>query len=184
MATSTLPRFRPDSSASYLGSIADGGPTSPEAITRTLTNVLEAEDYPDRVNDLHGAGIDPQSYIDGLDKVGPRLSLTLATHLRPFESQAIDIISPASDIHERCVRALRKACGLHRLLPDSHTVRSVLTPGPRPVVPGGFSDVWKAENENGEVFAIKVLRVYQDSVVLVKKVWGTGSINSPLPEIS
>jgi len=66
------------------------------------------------------------------------------------------------------------------MLPDSHTVKSVLTPGPRAVVPGGFSDVWKAENENREVFAIKVLRMYQDNAELVKRVRETSSINSPL----
>jgi len=77
MATLTLPRLRVGSSASYLGSVADGELTSPEAITRTLTNALAANDYSDCVKDLHSLGIDPQSYIDGLDKVCSCLVLSL-----------------------------------------------------------------------------------------------------------
>jgi len=82
----------------------------------------------------------------------------------------IEILSPESDIRGRCVRALRKACGMYRLLPDSHEVKSALKNGPRAVAPGGFSDVWKAENENGEVFAVKVFRVYEKGLELVQKV--------------
>jgi hypothetical protein len=94
-------------------------------------------------------------------------------------SQAIDIISSESDIHERCVRALSKACGIYELLPDSHKVKSVLRTGQHAVASGGFSDVWKAENEDGEAFAVKVLRMYRDNAVQVKKVYTTRSTLHP-----
>ena len=151
--------------------IADGELTSPQAITRTLINALAEKDYSDCVKDLHSVGIAPQSYIDGLDKVRHCFVLSLtALHSRPPGSQAIDILSPESDIHERCVRALSKACGIYKLLPDSHKVKSTLTKGQHAVASGGYSDVWKAVDENGGVFAIKVLRMYEDSAVQVKEV--------------
>ena len=87
-----------------------------------------------------------------------------------LEYQAIDILTPESDIHERCVRALSRTCKIYGLLPDSHKVKSTLTKSQHAVASGGFSDVWKAVDENGEVFAVKVLRMYEDSAVQVKKV--------------
>ena len=69
-------RLHSGSTASYLRSIADGDLTAPQAITRTLTNALAGNDYYDCVKDLPGIGIDPQAYIDGLDKVRPCLSLS------------------------------------------------------------------------------------------------------------
>jgi hypothetical protein len=65
-------RTRAGSSASYMGSIADGEPKSPQDVTKTITNALLATDYPDCIKDLPSVDIDPQSYIDGLDKVPPR----------------------------------------------------------------------------------------------------------------
>ena len=65
----TPPRLRVGLSAGYLRSIADGDLISPQEITRTLTNVLEAKDYSDYLKDLQSADVNPQSYIDGLDKV-------------------------------------------------------------------------------------------------------------------
>ena len=85
--------------------------------------------------------------------------------------QAIDILTPESDIHERCVRALRKACGIYGLLPDSHEVKFTLAAGEHALASGGFSDVWKATNDEGEMFAVKVLRMYQNNAAQVKKVW-------------
>ena len=43
----------------------------------TLTNALEARDYSTCLKNLHGLGIEPQSFIDGLDKVRSRLPLYL-----------------------------------------------------------------------------------------------------------
>lgn len=66
---------------SYLRLIASGNLTSPQAITMTLTNVFGARDYTDCVKNLcHVDGsIDPQSFIDGLDKVSSCISPPLAT---------------------------------------------------------------------------------------------------------
>jgi len=79
MSTSIPPPLRVDSSANYLSSIADGELTSPEAITRTLTNGFAAKDYSDCIKDLPSVDIDPQSFIDGLDKVSSRLFSPSAT---------------------------------------------------------------------------------------------------------
>jgi len=69
----TLSRPRSASTASYLRSIADGGLTVPQVITRTLTDALAADDYSDCIKDLSSINIniEPQAYIDGLDKVRP-----------------------------------------------------------------------------------------------------------------
>ena len=72
----TPSRLRSGSTANYLRSIADGDLTAPQAITRTLTNALAANDYSDCIRDLPGIDIDPQAYIDSLDRVRPCLSLS------------------------------------------------------------------------------------------------------------
>lgn len=84
--------------------------------------------------------------------------------------QAIDILSPESDIHERCVKELSRVCGIYGLLPESHKVNTILKKGQHAVASGGYSDIWKAANKTGEYFAVKVLRMYEDSAVQVKKV--------------
>jgi len=84
--------------------------------------------------------------------------------------QAIGILSPESDIHERCVRELSRVCEIYGLLPESHKVNSILTTGQHAVASGGYSDVWRAVNKTGEYFAVKVLRMYEDSAAQVKKV--------------
>ncbi|KAF9645222.1 kinase-like protein, partial [Thelephora ganbajun] len=55
------------------------------------------------------------------------------------------------------------------LVPDAHKIGSTLTTSQLAVASGGFFDVWKATNENGEVFAIKAFRMYQTNAVQVKK---------------
>jgi len=165
------PRLRTGSTAGYLGSIADGGLTSPQEITRTLTDALAAKDYFTCVKSLKNVDIDPQEYIDGLDQVRSRSVISLAA-LRSWTLayQAIDILSPESDIHERCVRELSTVCGIYGLLPESHKVNSILTTSQHAVASGGYSDIWKAVNKTGEYFAVKVLRMYEDSAAQVKKV--------------
>ena len=66
---------------SYLRLIASGNLTSPQAITVMLTNAFGARDYTDCDKNLcHvDGGIDPQSFIDGLDKVSSCISSSLAT---------------------------------------------------------------------------------------------------------
>ena len=72
-SSTKTPSLRASSVAtnSYLRLIANGNLTSPQAITTILTNALGATDYTDCVKNLRhvDAGIDPQSFIDGLDKV-------------------------------------------------------------------------------------------------------------------
>lgn len=65
---------------------------------------------------------------------------------------------------------MSKACGIYGLLPDSHEIKSTLTKSEHAIASGGFSDIWKATNENGEVFGVKVLRMYQNNALQVKKV--------------
>lgn len=66
-------RPRAGSAAGYLRPIVDGRLTSPREITTALTNALQATDYSDCIEHLRRVGIDPQSYINGLDKVCPSL---------------------------------------------------------------------------------------------------------------
>ena len=80
MMTLNRPRAASVATSSYLRLIANGNLTSPQAITTTLTNAFGATDYTQCVRNLCHAdvGIDPQSFIDGLDKVGSRLFPCLA----------------------------------------------------------------------------------------------------------
>jgi hypothetical protein len=78
METHTRPRAASAATKSGLRLIASGDPTFPKVITETLNNLLEAEDYSDCVKNLQKIDIDPQSYINGLDKVRPCFVLSLA----------------------------------------------------------------------------------------------------------
>ena len=77
--------------------------------------------------------------------------------------QILDSLPVDSRLHRRCLRALRKTCGIYGILPDSYTFTSPLSkPGERPFAPGGFSDVWKLTDEtNSRDYGVKRLRVYQ-----------------------
>ncbi|KAF9647855.1 kinase-like protein [Thelephora ganbajun] len=79
--------------------------------------------------------------------------------------QIIDTLSPGSEFYHRCLRALRKTCGIYGLLPSSHIIPQGLTlvttnNMKRPVASGGFSDVWRAGGNGGQIFAIKHFRIY------------------------
>lgn len=164
-------RSRSDSSTTSLRIIASGDLTSPQAVAQLLTDALGADNYSECIKNLPSHNIDPQSYIDGLDKVCHSFFSPLAVLCSHFpRDQAIDILSSESDIHERCVRALGKVCGIYGLLPDSYQIRSTLTTGEHALASGGFSDIWKATNRAGGTFAIKVLRMYQNNATQVKKV--------------
>jgi hypothetical protein len=65
----TLARHRAASTASHLRSIANGDLTVPQVITQKLTDALTADDYSGCIKDLPSINIEPQAYIDGLDKV-------------------------------------------------------------------------------------------------------------------
>lgn len=90
--------------------------------------------------------------------------------------QIIDSRLVDPSLRRRCLRALRKTCGLYGILPDSHTVAYPLSkPGPRAVASGGFGDVWRIVDEtNGIAYAVKSLRVYErDPVEKINKAWSS-----------
>ncbi|KAF9646793.1 kinase-like protein [Thelephora ganbajun] len=114
-------------------------------IYQLLTIAFEAEDYLDCIKDLEALGINPLSYIDNLDKI-------------------IDNLPVESEPRKRCIRALRKTCGLCGILPTSYAVTFRLSgPGKRPFAHGGFADIWRLTDEDNHdhVFAIKSFRVYE-----------------------
>lgn len=90
--------------------------------------------------------------------------------------QMINTLPPGSETYYRCLRALRKACGIYGILPTSFRMQTgltLVTTGnmKRPFASGGFSDVWKAKSDDGQIFAIKHLRTYEtDNLTYAKKV--------------
>lgn len=72
MATPQRPRAG-TITTNHLRLIADGDLTSPKIITATLINAFGSGDYSICLKSLHSVGIDPQSFIDGLDKVRSRI---------------------------------------------------------------------------------------------------------------
>jgi len=49
--------------------------SSTQEAAQTLTAMFDASDYLDCIKDLNAYGVDPQSYINGLDAVSPHPSL-------------------------------------------------------------------------------------------------------------
>jgi len=90
--------------------------------------------------------------------------------------QIIDSLPTDSGLRKRCIRALRKTCGLYGILPVSYTVSFLDRPGgrQRPFASGSFADVWKLADKTNQdvVFAVKSLRVYyySDPVKKIEKV--------------
>jgi hypothetical protein len=81
-----------------------------------------------------------------------------------MREQIIDSLPTDSELRRRCIRALRKTCGLHGVLPTSHTVTFTLSRSRRrPPFSGGFSDIWKVTDEehHDRAYAVKSLRVYE-----------------------
>ena len=158
-----------NSAAAHLRRISQGVPRDPQ---RVLTAAFATSDYSDCIKDLARWQIEPQAYIDGLDRVGSRLSVLGSDPLTPLLRQILDTLSPKSDIYKRCLRALRKACGIYGLLPASHFLPPGLTTvHKRAYASGGFADVWMARSRDSQDFAVKCLRVYEvDNIEDVKKV--------------
>lgn len=158
-----------NSAADHLRRISRGVPRDPQ---RVLTAAFTATDYPDCIRNLAQLQIDPQAYINGLDQVGSRLSVLVSDPLTPLLHQILDTLSPELDIYKRCLRALRKACGIYGLLPASHFLPPGLTTvNKRPYASGGFADVWKARSRDNQAFAVKCLRIYEvDNLVEMNKV--------------
>lgn len=151
---------------------------SPQNAREALDAAYVADDYLDCIKDLRGLGIDPQAYIDGLDQVRCRLPVLVSVPLTIALHQIVNCLLSGSDDYYRCLRAMRKSCGIYGILPVSYCVPpdlTLVTTGKikRPFASGGFADVWKAENNKGQMFAIKSLRMYQrDDLARAKKVPG------------
>ena len=77
-------------------------------------------------------------------------------------------------MRKRCIRALRKTCGLYGIVPTSHVISFTLRkPGRRSFGHGGFSEIWRVRDEGNPdlVFAVKSLTVYeQDPLEKINKV--------------
>jgi adenine specific DNA methylase Mod len=90
-----------------------------------------------------------------------------------FWRQIIDNLRADPDLRKRCIRALRKTCGIYGILPTSHVVSFKFTKLQRLFASGRFSDVWRLTDETNQdqVFAVKSLRVYEvDPVERINKV--------------
>ena len=93
-----------ESLASYLRYIADGDLTSPQKIAQVLANAFCTDGNGECVKDLPGFKIDPQSFIDGLDRVcscvlslgalcsyHPGVRLSISSHQNPtFTNDAFE----------------------------------------------------------------------------------------------
>ena len=149
---------------------------SPQNAREVLAAAFEADDYADCIRNLAEWEIDPQAYVDGLDQVRPLPPMFVGVMLTAVPHQIISTLPSGSDHYYRSLRALRRTCGIHGVLPTSFKVPqglSLITANQmkRPFASGGFSDVWKARNDKGEIFAIKHIRTYErDSIAYAKKV--------------
>ena len=133
-------------------------------IYQALTAAFGAKDYLHSIENLQAHGIEPLSYIDGLDKVCAFMIQRRRNLFITTGGQIIDSLPVGSDLRKRCIRALRKTCGLYGVLPTSHTIPFTLEkPGPRSIESGSFYDVWRVADEANpdRVFAVKSFRVYE-----------------------
>ena len=178
LPTATTARVVPASTPLYEIANWDG---QSQDIVQVLTTAFEAEDYPHCIKNLAAQGIEPLSYINSLNKVRTHLIQMQLTQFVTDWRQIIDILPVGSDLQRRCIRALRKTCGLHGILPTSYVITYPLSnPSTRPFAPGGSFDVWKLtrEDDRSAAFAVKALRFYvQDSFVRINKVWDRTSTN-------
>ena len=175
----TTPRRSAALQSALISDISQGK-VSPQDAEHVLTAAFTAEDYSNCIKDLRRCGIDPQAYIEGLDRVGFRTLVCMTSTLTPTILQIINTLSPTSEIYHSGLLALQKACGIYGLLPPSCIKSEPLTlittsSMKRPFASGGFSDLWKARDTNGWAYAVKQFRVHMaDSLERVKKVLWTG----------
>jgi len=164
------------SSASVHLSRISQSKVTPQDAQQVLAAAFTADDYIDCIRDLVGWNIDPQAYIDGLDQVSSGLFMLVNSTLTTVPHQTIDALTPGSEFYGRCLQALGETCGVYGILPSSHLMPqglTLVTSGMkgRPFASGGFADIWKARNDNGQIFAIKHFRTYEvDDLRHVKKV--------------
>lgn len=170
----------PRRSASVHLSLISNNNVPPHDAQKVLIAAFRAKDYLSCIKNLDKWKIDPQAYIDGLDQVRSRPFILRRNTLTAMPHQIIDTLPLGSEIYHRSLRALRKTCGIYGLLPSSHFISgelTLITAGnlKRPFASGGYSDVWKARDDVGDIFAVKQLRVYIiDNQARVKKVSTSG----------
>jgi len=171
-----------DTSASALLVKLSNWTGTSQDVSQVLTAAFEAEDYLDCVKDLRARNIEPLLYINSLDKVSPQS--VSKYHIRPItiRRQIIDNLPINSELQRRCVRALRKTCGLYGILPTSYEVDPTLKIfDKRPFASGRYAVVWKAIDEKNPdpVFAVKSFYVCeQDPVQMIRKVWSSSICGS------
>lgn len=176
--TTTIARTSRRSASEHLSRISKNK-VPPQDAQGVLTAAFEVDDYVDCIRNLIRWEIDPQAYVNGLDQVCSRLSMHMGSMLMAVPHQIINVLSPGSGIYYRCLRVLRQTCGIYGILPTSYLMGqgpTLVTTGTmrRPFASGGFSDVWKARNDDGQIFAIKQLRTYEShGLQHVKKVFCT-----------
>ena len=97
-------------------------------------------------------------------------------------SQIIDALTRDPDLQRRCIRALRKTCGIYGILPASYAFAPPLTrSGTLAIGTGGFADVWKYTDPENKAYAVKALRVYEkDPVTKINKVRSSRQTQSNL----
>ena len=172
MAPAKTPRR---SSSIHLSRISKNK-VSPREAQHVLTDAVASDDYLESMENLTGWKMDPQGYIDGMDRVCARLFIRTGSTLITISHQLIDTLEPGSEIYDRSLRALRRTCGIYGFLPTSRLISerlSLVADGKmkRPFASGGSSDLWKARNDGGQIFSIKQLRTYEvDDPQHVKKV--------------
>lgn len=139
------PASQPSASV-HLMSIVNWDGKSP-GIKQTLAAAFQAANYLDCIRNLHAREIEPLLYINNLDKV-------------------IDTLPVGSDLQKRCIRALKKTCGFHEILPTSYTIPYELNKsGPHAHTYGDYCDIWKlaGSGDPDRIFAVRAFRVEDDS---------------------
>jgi hypothetical protein len=163
------------SAATFLRKVADWDGNSPN-IDQMLTAAFEADDYLDCVKDLKAQNIDLLLYINSLDEVSSYSIQKQRAWIITTRCQIIDSLPVDSNLRRRCIRALRKTCGLHGVLPTSHIVSFPLHKlGKQHFTSGGSADVWKfaGGEKYDQVFAVKSFRMHEEnSVEKIDKVQG------------
>lgn len=86
------------------------------------------------------------------------------------QTQAVCDLDSNAPVYRRCLRALRWMCSTFGMLPKSYMVSAPFhRADDRQPALGGFSDVWKCSDSDGQIFAVKALRVSNECHREVKK---------------
>ena len=134
---------------------------------QVLAAASAAPDHIDYTAWNHTGWIIPQIYVDDLDEVGSRPLVLMSSALTIILArQMIDGLAPEGRSYKESLLELGELCGICEILPSSHLMSSGLTLvtdgiSKRPFASGYLSDVWKARNDNGRVFAIKHFRALE-----------------------